>query len=402
MISAISPLYPLRCSAWARIWQKERRDIMGNYTIAVLPGDGIGPEVTEQAIHVLDAVAKRYGHTFTYQKRLVGVAAIEAEGTAISDASLEICRQSDAILFGAVGGLPNYTNQHKVKPEEALFKLRKGLQFFANLRPVKPLDNLLNASPIKTEIVRGTDLLVVRELTGGLYYGHLEPAVPGKPSEIRQTEHGTEAIDTLLYTEAEIERILHVAFEAAQGRKKRVTSVDKANVLSSSVLWRQVAERVAADYPDVTFEHLLVDACAMHLIRQPTHFDVIVTENLFGDILTDEASVLAGSMGMLPSASLGTKQTAHGRLGLYEPIHGSAPDIAGQSKANPIAAILSAAMLLQYSLGLNAEAAAIEVAVIQAIQEGYRTVDLLEEKGTKVVNTQEMGQKIAATLAEQA
>jgi 3-isopropylmalate dehydrogenase len=375
---------------------------MGNYTIAVLPGDGIGPEVTEQAIHVLDAVAKRYGHTFTYQKRLVGVAAIEAEGTAISDASLEICRQSDAILFGAVGGLPSYNGQHKVKPEEALFKLRKGLQFFANLRPVKPLDDLLNASPIKTEIVRGTDLLVVRELTGGLYYGHLEPAVPGKPSEIRKTEHGTEAIDTLLYTEAEIERILRVAFEAARGRKKRVTSVDKANVLSSSVLWRQVAERVAADYPDVTFEHLLVDACAMHLIRQPTHFDVIVTENLFGDILTDEASVLAGSMGMLPSASLGTKQTAHGRLGLYEPIHGSAPDIAGQGKANPIAAILSAAMLLQYSLGLKDEAAAIEAAVIQAIQEGYRTVDLLEEKGTKVVNTQEMGQKIAATLAHQA
>ncbi len=375
---------------------------MGNYTIAVLPGDGIGPEVTEQAIHVLDTVAKRYGHTFTYQKRLVGVAAIEAEGTAISDESLEICRQSDAILFGAVGGLPNYNGQHKVKPEEALFKLRKGLQFFANLRPVKPLDNLLNASPIKAEIVSGTDLLVVRELTGGLYYGHLEPAVPGKPSEIRKTEQGTEAIDTLLYTETEIERILRVAFDAARERKKHVTSVDKANVLSSSVLWRQVAERVAADYPDVTFEHLLVDACAMHLIRRPTHFDVIVTENLFGDILTDEASVLAGSMGMLPSASLGTKQTAHGRMGLYEPIHGSAPDIAGQGKANPIAAILSAAMLLQYSLGLKAEAAAIEAAVIQTIQEGYRTSDLLEEKGTKVVNTQEMGQKIAATLAGQA
>ena len=229
---------------------------MGNYTIAVLPGDGIGPEVTEQAIHVLDTVAKRYGHTFTYQKRLVGVAAIEAEGTAISDELLEICRQSDAILFGAVGGLPNYNGQHKVKPEEALFKLRKGLQFFANLRPVKPLDNLLNASPIKAEIVSGTDLLVVRELTGGLYYGHLEPAVPGKPSEIRKTEQGTEAIDTLLYTETEIERILRVAFDAARERKKHVTSVDKANVLSSSVLWRQVAERVAADYPDVTFEHL--------------------------------------------------------------------------------------------------------------------------------------------------
>lgn len=372
---------------------------MGNYTIAVLPGDGIGPEVTEQAILVLDAIAARYGHTFTYHKRLVGVAAIEAEGQALSDESFEICQRSDAILFGAVGGLPNYTGRGKAKPEEALFKLRKGLQFFANLRPVKPLDSLLNASPIKTELVRGTDLLVVRELTGGLYYGHLEPPVPGKPSEIRKTDHGTEAIDTLLYTEAEIERILRIAFEAARDRKKKVTSVDKANVLSSSVLWRQVADRVATDYPDVTFEHLLVDACAMHLIRRPTHFDVIVTENLFGDILTDEASVLAGSMGMLPSASLGTTQTAHGRLGLYEPIHGSAPDIAGQGKANPIAAILSAAMLLQYSLGLKDEASAIELAVTQIIQEGYRTEDLLAEEGTRFINTQEMGQKIAAALA---
>jgi 3-isopropylmalate dehydrogenase len=374
---------------------------MGNYTIAVLPGDGIGPEVIEQAILVLDAIARRYGHTFTYHKRLVGVAAIEVEGEALSDESFEICQQSDAILFGAVGGLPSYTGRNKARPEEALFKLRKGLQFFANLRPVKPLDSLLNASPIKTEIVRGTDLLVVRELTGGLYYGHLEPPVPGKPSEIRKTEHGTEAIDTLLYTEAEIERILRIAFEAARDRKKKVTSVDKANVLSSSVLWRQVAERVALDYPDITFEQLLVDACAMHLIRRPTHFDVIVTENLFGDILTDEASVLAGSMGMLPSASLGTTQTAHGRLGLYEPIHGSAPDITGQGKANPIAAILSAAMLLQYSLGLKHEATAIEIAVAQIIQKGYRTEDLLEEEGTTFINTQEMGQKIAAALAHQ-
>ena len=263
---------------------KERRDIIGNYTIAVLPGDGIGPEVTEQAIHVLDTVAKRYGHTFTYQKRLVGVAAIEAEGTAISDESLEICRQSDANSLWSRRRAPQLQWSAQSKTRRALFKLRKGLQFFANLRPVKPLDNLLNASPIKAEIVSGTDLLVVRELTGGLYYGHLEPAVPGKPSEIRKTAQGTEAIDTLLYTEAEIERILRVAFDAGRGRKKHVTSVDKANVLNSSVLWRQVAERVAADYPDVTFEHLLVDACAMHLIRRPTHFDVIVTENLFSAI----------------------------------------------------------------------------------------------------------------------
>ncbi|GER86638.1 3-isopropylmalate dehydrogenase [Dictyobacter vulcani] len=370
---------------------------MGNYTITVLPGDGIGPEVTEQAILVLDAIASRYQHTFTYHKRLVGVAAIEAEGEAISDESLALCRQSDAILFGAVGGRSDYAGRDKVKPEQALFKLRKGLQFFANLRPVKPLKNLLSASSIKPEILQGTDLLVVRELTGGLYYGHLEPPVPGKPSEIRQTEHGTEAIDTLLYTEAEIERILRVAFEVARDRQKKVTSVDKANVLSSSVLWRQVANRVAAEYPDVAFEHLLVDACAMHLIRKPTSFDVIVTENLFGDILTDEASMLAGSMGMLPSASLGTQKTAHGRLGLYEPIHGSAPDIAGQGKANPIAAILSAAMLLHYSLGLKDEAFAIEAAVAKTIEEGYRTEDL-REAGATIINTQQMGQKIAAAV----
>ncbi|GCE25266.1 3-isopropylmalate dehydrogenase [Dictyobacter alpinus] len=372
---------------------------MGNYTITVLPGDGIGPEVTEQAILVLNAIARRYQHTFTYHRRLVGVAAIEAEGVAISDESLEICQQSDAILFGAVGGISNYDGSDKVKPEEALFKLRKGLQFFANLRPVKPLKNLLSASTLKPEVLQGTDLLVVRELTGGLYYGHLEPPVPGKPSEIRQTEHGREAIDTLIYTETEIERILRVAFDSARDRKQKVTSVDKANVLSSSVLWRQVANRVASEYPDVTFENLLVDACAMHLLRKPTSFDVIVTENLFGDILTDEASMLAGSMGMLPSASLGTHKTAHGRLGLYEPIHGSAPDIAGQGKANPIAAILSAAMLLQYSLGLKDEAAAIEDAVTKTIEAGYRTEDL-REAGARIINTQQMGQKIAATLLQ--
>ncbi len=371
---------------------------MGNYTITVLPGDGIGPEVTQQAINVLQAVAERYRHTFTFHTRLVGMAAIEAEGDAISDATLTLCQQSDAILFGAVGGLPSYdTAKAKVKPEQALFKLRKGLQFFANLRPVKPLQDLFAASSLKPEILVGTDLLVVRELTGGLYYGHLEPPVPGKPSEIRTTTQGEEAIDTLLYTEAEIERIVRVAFEAALDRRKKVTSVDKANVLSSSVLWRRVAERVAADYPDVTFEHLLVDACAMHLIRRPTSFDVIVTENLFGDILTDEASMLAGSMGMLPSASLGARQTAHGRLGLYEPIHGSAPDIAGQGKANPIAAILSASMLLHYSLGLKQEAEAVEEAIARTIQAGYRTEDLREE-GKKVVSTTEMGEQIVQQL----
>lgn len=368
---------------------------MGTYNITVLPGDGIGPEVTEQAVHVLHAIGETCGHTFNFSRALVGIAAIEGEGAPISEATVELCQRSDAILLGAVGGIPQ--PDEKVKPEQALFRLRKGLEFFANLRPVHPSPALLNNSAIKPEILQGTDLIVVRELTGGLYYGHLEPSVPGKPSEIRKTAQGYEAIDTLLYTEAEIERILRVAFDIARGRHKKVTSVDKANVLSSSVLWRRVANRVAADYPDVTFEHLLVDACAMHLIRRPTNFDVIVTENLFGDILTDEASMLAGSMGMLPSASIGVRKTEYGLFGLYEPIHGSAPDIAGQDKANPIAAILSAAMLLRYSLGLNREADAVEAAVEQSINAGYRTEDL-SEKGKEVIGTKEMGGRIAEAI----
>ncbi|GAC1422314.1 MAG: 3-isopropylmalate dehydrogenase [Ktedonobacteraceae bacterium] len=365
---------------------------MGTYTITVLPGDGIGPEVTDQAVRVLQAVGQRYRHRFIFHKALVGVAAIQAEGDAISEETMELCRQSDAILFGAVGGLPQDMVGSMVKPERALFRLRKGLQLFANLRPIRPFQALLNASSIKAEFLQGTDFLVVRELTGGLYYGHLE-SLASKPSEIRQTAQGTEAIDTLIYTEAEIERIIRTAFDIARGRRKRVTSVDKANILSSSVLWRRVADRVAGDYPDITLEHLLVDACAMHLIRRPASFDVIVTENLFGDILTDEASMLAGSMGMLPSASLGTRRTEHGLFGLYEPIHGSAPDIAGQGKANPIAAILSAAMLLRHSLGLPREAEEIEAAVEETINEGYRTEDV-REKGKEVVGTTAMGNRV--------
>jgi len=363
---------------------------LGTYTITVLPGDGIGPEVTEQAMQVLQAIGNQYGHTFTFHKALVGIAALEAEGDAISDATMALCQKSDAILFGAVGGAAGLETKYSVKPEKALFRLRKELELYANLRPVRPLKALLNASTIKLEVLQGTDLLVVRELTGGLYFG--------KPSEIRETEHGTEAIDTLIYTEAEIERIVRTAFELARGRRKKVTSVDKVNVLSSSRLWRRVAERVAADYPDVAFDSLLVDACSMHLIRRPASFDVIVTENMFGDILTDEASMLTGSMGMLPSASLGTQQNGHGLFGLYEPIHGSAPDIARQGKANPIAAILSAAMLLRHSLGLGQEAEAIETAVEQTINAGYRTEDLREE-GKEVLGTQEMGQQIVQALS---
>ena len=369
---------------------------MGTYTITVLPGDGIGPEVTEQAVRVLQAVAQRYGHNFIFHKALVGVAAIQAEGDAISEETMELCRQSDGILFGAVGGLPQDMVGSTVKPERALLKLRKGLQLFANLRPIKPFEALLNASSIKAEFLQGTDFLVVRELTGGLYYGHLEP-LPNKPSEIRETAEGTEAIDTLIYTEVEIERIIRTAFDIARGRRKHVTSVDKANILSSSVLWRRVAERVASEYPDVTLEHLLVDACAMHLIRRPASFDVIVPENLFGDILTDEASMLAGSMGMLPSASLGARRTEHGLFGLYEPIHGSAPDIAGQGKANPIAAILTAAMLLRHSLGLTQEADEVEKAVEATINEGYRTEDI-REPGKEVVGTTAMGDRVLVRM----
>jgi len=364
---------------------------VGTYNIAVLPGDGIGPEVTEQALRVLQSIAGRFGHAFDTTHALVGVSAIEAEGNAISDDTMRLCQESDAVLFGAIGGSASYDELNaKVRPERALFRLRRELELFANLRPVRPFNALLNASTIKPEILQGTDLLVVRELTGGLYFG--------KPSEIRETPEGYVAIDTLIYTEAEIERITRSAFELARGRRKKLTSVDKANVLSSSRLWRRVVERVAADFPDVAFDHLLVDACAMHLIRRPATFDVIVTENLFGDILTDEASMLAGSMGMLPSASLGTRRTAYGLFGLYEPIHGSAPDIAGQNKANPIAAILTAAMMLRLSLGLQQEADAIESAVERIINAGYRTEDL-REAGKDVVGTQEMGRLIADAVA---
>lgn len=363
---------------------------MGTYTIAVLPGDGVGPEVVEQAVRVLRRVEQRFGHTFTMTRALVGGAAVEAEGIGISDETMELCQRSDAILFGAVGVPGRFEGADtKARPEWALLRLRKELELFANLRPVKPFKALLNASTIKPEVLEGTDLLVVRELTGGLYFG--------KPSEIRETPQGLEAIDTLLYSEAEIERISRMAFQLARGRRSKVVSVDKANVLSSSRLWRRTLDRIAADYADVTLEHLLVDTCAMQLIRQPARFDVIVTENMFGDILTDEASMLAGSMGMLPSASLGTRETAHGAFGLYEPIHGSAPDIAGQDKANPIAAILTAALMLRYSFNLSQEAEAIERAVEQVIEAGYRTEDL-REVGKGVIGTQEMGRLIIEAI----
>jgi 3-isopropylmalate dehydrogenase len=370
---------------------------MSRATITVLPGDGVGREVTEQALLVLRAVEERYHHTFTVHQRLVGLEAIEVEGAAISDATFETCSRSDAILFGAVGSLR--AGEHRSdgpRPEQALFRLRKEFGFFANLRPVRPVEAMYAASPLKPEHLKGTDMVFVRELSAGLYYGHLD-SVPGKPSEIRRRESGLEAIDTLLYTEHEIERVLRTAFEIAARRRGKVTSVDKANVLSSSVLWRQVVERVAGDHPSVTFEHMLVDACAMRLIRTPAEFDVVVTENLFGDILTDEASMLAGSIGMLPSASLGVRRTSGGMFGLYEPIHGSAPDIAGQDTTNPVGAVLSAALLLRHSLGLHREAAVVEEAVEDVIREGYRTADI-HEGGCTVVGTREMGRRIRDAL----
>jgi 3-isopropylmalate dehydrogenase len=370
---------------------KEAR--VGQYAIAVLAGDGVGPEVTAEAVRALKAVAKRYGHEFTFQQALVGQAAISKEGAAISDATLALCHQSDAVLFGAVGGAGVGRPDSPVQPEQALFRLRADLQLFANLRPVRPSPALLGASTLKRGVLRGVDLVVVRELTGGLYYG--------KPSEIRRGTHGRSAVDTMAYDETEIARIVRHAFGLARGRRRKVTSVDKANVLSCSRLWREVAGEVARDFPEVELQHLLVDACSMTLIRQPRAFDVIVTENMFGDILTDEASMLAGSVGMLPSASLGSRATPHGQFGLYEPIHGTAPDIAGQGKANPLAAILSAALLLRHSLSLEGEAAAVEAGVEQVLAAGARTADIAARKDT-CLSTAEMGKRVAAAIAREA
>ena len=360
--------------------------------IVVLAGDGIGPEVTAQAVRVLRAVEQQGHARFEIREALVGQAAIEVEGAAISDATMALCQASDGVLFGAVGGVGVGSPYSKTQPMQALFRLRKELELFANVRPVRPFPALAQATAIKRETLRDVDLVVVRELTGGLYYG--------KPSEIRDgTGSGdASAVDTMVYTEGEIERIVRYAFELARSRRKRLTSVDKANVLSCSRLWRRVVDRVRDDYPDVETAHMLVDACAMALIRNPRDFDVIVTENLFGDILTDEASMLAGSLGMLPSASLGARATSFGQFGLYEPIHGSAPDIAGQGKANPLAAILSAAMLLRHSLGMPRAAQAIERAVRRAVAHGARTTDIAR-RDEATLTTDAMGDAVLQALA---
>jgi 3-isopropylmalate dehydrogenase len=353
-----------------------------NYRIAVLPGDGIGVEVIGEAEKVMRAVGERFGCRLTLERALVGGAAMDATGVPLPEATMMLCQGSDAILFGAVGD-PKYDDPHaRARPEQALLGLRKSLGLFANLRPVRVHPALAGVSPLRPELVQGVDLVVVRELTGGLYFG--EPRVEGSER----------TVDTMVYTRAEVERIAHVAFRLARGRRRKVTSVDKANVLACSRLWRQTVEAVAKGYPDVTLEHLLVDAATMHLIQCPRDLDVLLTGNLFGDILSDETSVLAGSMGLLPSASLG-----EGRRGLYEPVHGSAPGIAGQGIANPLAAILSGAMLLRHSLKLETEAQAVEAAVTSVLGAGYRTSDIALP-GQPVVTTQQMGDLVAATLSE--
>ncbi|MCD6290315.1 MAG: 3-isopropylmalate dehydrogenase [Anaerolineae bacterium] len=350
--------------------------------ITVLPGDGIGPEVTGEAVKVLEHVGQVFGHEFEFKEALLGGCAIDATGTALPDETVAACRAADAVLLGAVGGPKWDDPTAKVRPEQGLLGIRKALGLFANLRPVKLFPELLHASTLRPETLAGVDVLVVRELTGGVYFGPREEA----------GEDGSRAYDTMLYTRPEIERVVRLAAKAAQGRRGQLTSVDKANVLASSRLWRRVAtEVVESEFPDVRLEHILVDAAAMHLIRQPSRFDVIVTGNLFGDILTDEASMLAGSMGMLPSASLGEDVNSVGLpRGLYEPIHGSAPDIAGQGVANPLAAILSAAMLLRHSLGLEQEAKTVEEAVSAVLSDGYRTADIARS-GERTVGTEEMG-----------
>ncbi len=360
------------------------------FNVAVLPGDGIGPEVIAEAAKVMDAVGRRFGHTFNTEQGRVGGNAIDDFGTPLPDETVELCQRSDAILFGAVGGPKWDDPQNTVRPEDGILAIRKSLGLFANLRPVKVYPALINSSPIKPSILEGVDMIVLRELTGGLYFA--------KPKRRWTTKTGRRGVDTLRYTEHEIERIVRVAFELAKSRSGHLTSVDKANVLESSRLWRQVTDEVHEDYPDVELEHILVDAAAMALIRNPAHYDVIVAENMFGDILTDEAAVLSGSMGMQPSASLaGMPGSSTNTVSLYEPIHGSAPDIAGQGIANPIGMVLSAAMMLRLSFGLEEEASAVESAVEGVLAEGYRTPDIASDGGD-VVSTERMGTVLAGRV----
>jgi 3-isopropylmalate dehydrogenase len=361
---------------------------MSNYKITLIPGDGIGPEIVAQAVKVLDAAGDKYGYKLDYTSILMGGCSIDKYGVPLTDEAVAVAKSSDAVLLGAVGGNVGNSRWYDVapnlRPEAGLLKIRKDLELFVNMRPAYLYDELKNACPLKSEIIGdGFDMVIMRELTGGLYFGE------------RHTEeiNGVlTAVDTLTYNENEIRRIAIKAFEIAMKRRKIVTSVDKANVLDSSRLWRKVVKEVAADYPEVTYTDMLVDNCAMQLVMNPGQFDVILTENMFGDILSDEASMITGSIGMLSSASLGKT-----KLGLYEPSHGSAPDIAGKNIANPIATILSAAMMLRYSLDLDDAAAAIEAAVAKVLKEGYRTTDIMSE-GMTLVGTDKMGDLIAERL----
>jgi len=347
--------------------------------ITVIPGDGIGQEVTDQAVRVLNKVGTVYGHQFETHRAVAGGAALDSTGVPLPAETLELCRQCDAVLLGALGGPRWDKNPPGLKPENGLLALREGLGLFANLRPAKIYPTLVNASSLKREVVEGVDLMIVRELTGGIYFGN--------PRGI-STESGEEVgINTEIYRASEIRRIAKIAFQIARKRRHKVTSVDKANVLESSQLWRRVVIEVGRDYPDVELNHFYVDNCAMQLISEPRQFDVIVTTNLFGDILSDEAAMLTGSIGMLPSASLG------GDVAMYEPVHGSAPDIVGRGLANPIAAISSVAMMLSYSFGLQEAADNIERSIVSVLEAGYRTADLKEE-GKSLVGTEEMGQLI--------
>ncbi|MFC2059835.1 3-isopropylmalate dehydrogenase [Chloroflexota bacterium] len=357
------------------------------FSVAVLPGDGVGPEVTDEAIKVLQTTGKRFGHDFKLNYGLVGGVAIDETGEPLPRETLKICQRCQAVLLGAVGGTKWDDPTAKVRPEDGLLALRKGLGLFANLRPVKVFPPLTESTNLKPEVIEGVDFIFVRELTGGLYFG--------RPKRRWQTSRGRRAVDSMSYSEQEIERIVRVGFELARTRRKKLVSVDKANVLESSRLWRQVAVEVAENYPDIELEHMLVDACAMRLIQNPKYLDVLVTENTFGDILTDEASMLAGSMGMLPSASLaGVPREGDNIFGLYEPIHGSAPRRAGLNMANPMAVILSVAMMLRYSFGLIKEAQTVELGVEKVLNEDYRTYDIMDEGKTKV-GTKEMGDLIA-------
>lgn len=353
-------------------------------TIAVIRGDGIGPEIVGEAISVLDAVAAKFGHTFTYREAPMGGCAIDAFGVPLPDSSLETCLSSDSVLLGAVGG-PKWDSQPSAnRPERGLLKLRGAMKLYTNVRPARMFSELSAACPLRADIAaKGIDFVVVRELIGGVYFGQHATA----------EENGEQkATDIMSYAEHEIRRVAHVAFQMARKRRKRVTSVDKANVLDTSRLWRKVVSEVAAEYPDVELLHMYVDNAAMQIVRDPSQFDVIVTENLFGDILSDEASQITGSIGMIPSSSMG-----EGTRGLYEPIHGSAPDIAGQDKANPIGTILAAAMMLRYSFDMAAEADAIEAAVDETLKAGYRCGDILQSGGT-LVGCREMGAQIRARI----